>query len=124
MTADQLRAHALATGSEATIGGRPFNTARAVVAPKPAAPKAVEIPPNPAPALAAPPAPETFTRAEVDQMLADQERRLTDRMTQLFASLARPAEPDADDLKPAGLKPTYNADGSIAFIGIDWQRMQ
>lgn len=127
MTADQLRATALAMGAEAVIGGRPFNSARAVVQPqaKPPAPPLAAAAALPLPP--APPAPETFTRAQVEQMLAEQETRLTERMAGMLANLARPApaaaEPE-DEYHAAALVPEYGPDGMIKRIDIDWQRLQ
>lgn len=117
MTADELRTHALRTGAEVVIDGKPFNTARAQVQVAKSVPK-----PAPAPAV---PQQATFTRAEVEQMLAEHETRVLDRMLNMVGALKAPEE-EADEpgMCAVGFTPKYNPDGSIAFVGVQYERLQ
>lgn len=121
MTSTELRALALRSGAEVVIDGKRFNTGRAQVASAPAAPKLVATAPEPA----APPAPaaQTFTRAEVELMLAEQETRLLQRLVALIPK-QQAAEPDEDDLQPIGFNVKYRQDGAIEFVGVEYARLQ
>lgn len=128
MTTDQLRALALATGAEATIDGKPFNTARQVVTPKPitaAPPRAAAAPPlpsSPSTSATAAPAP-TFTREQVDQMLAEQEERFTARLTSLLAGLQAP-QAAGQEFYATEFTPKFDKDGQIEVVSVAWERLQ
>lgn len=79
-----LRRVALRNGAELIVDGKPFNAARqqiAVVPPKPAPA------PEPEPAPAPVPAQESFTRAEVERLLAAQDQRLEQRFAEIIRQL-------------------------------------
>lgn len=130
MTADQARAHALRSGAELVIGGRHFNSDRAQVvkpisaapAPRAAAPTLPVAPSTPA--AAAPPPPETFSKADVEQMLAKQEERFTERLTNLLSSLQRPESDDKSEFYATGFKPEMDKDGCITFVKVQYERLQ
>jgi hypothetical protein len=125
MTEDQLRRHALATGSELHIDGRPFNTERAQVAlpraaaaPPPAAAERREAPP------AAAPLTPSFTLADVEQMLADQEERFMRQLSTMLETIASLKENASEGLVPEGFTPKYDSDGAITFVGVTYARIQ
>lgn len=120
MTADQFRAHALSMGAEASIGGRPFNTARAVVPPKPitAAPPPVAAIAPPAPAPAPAPQVDTFTRADVEALLREQSDRFDRRLATMLA------QREDDGMRPVGFTPVYGPDGEILDLGVRYERIQ
>jgi hypothetical protein len=120
MTAEDLRRHALAVGAEAVIDGEVFNTAMAKVRYKPPpAPKALDEPlPQPEP-------PDTFTRAEVRQLLEDQESRMQAHM-QTMVAMFKAAQPPAKAEKPdrpllKSVVPTYDRDGAITRADIEYR---
>ena len=120
MTADQLRAMALRHGGTADIGGVKFNTARAVVPPKPitaAPPPALPAPAIAAPAPAAPPAADTFTRAEVEKLLAEQSDRFERRIAAVLA------ETEYEDLA-ASFTPKYDTEGRIVVVDVQYHPLQ
>jgi len=129
MTADELRAHALRTGAEVSIDGKVFNSARAQIEPK-----AITAAPTPrapvVPVPVAPPAVESFTRAEVERLLAEQDARFTAQLQLIASMVSKPEpEPDADDGKEYGMcavgfTPKYNDDGLITFVGVQYERLQ
>lgn len=132
MTEDELRKLALATGAELVVDGKSFNAGRAKVdaqrAPEPepaAAPPVAEPPPAPAPA------PEsTYTRADVEQLLAAQEARLMGVVASLIAQAsAPPAEPGEPgeataQMLATGFRPEYDKNGAITFVGVNYERLQ
>lgn len=117
---NEARRRALAVGGELLIDGQPFNTARNRAAAKPAGPQ------RPAPA------PQTFTRAEVDALLAEQlaevearwQRRVAEAVesaaqaaAQSHRTAAPPAAP-ARDTTPRQWRfdVKYNTRGAISSI--------
>ena len=117
LTADELRAHALRTGAEVIIDGRPFNTARATIqAPKPKPAIAVPAaPPAPAPVAPEP----SFSRAEVERLLAEQEQRLQAQVQTMVAMLKaaeRPARP-----RITAVVPVYDYDKNGAITKVNFQ---
>ena len=120
MSADELRRQALSMGAEAVIDGRSFNASRTQIkpaAPKPAAPTIALVPPAPAPAAAEP----TFTRSEVERLLAEQETRILAQVRTLTEALRSSAKPGA---VPVGFQPKYGRDGEITFVGVQYQQLQ
>lgn len=96
-TAD-LRRLALATGAEVVIDGQTFNASRAQLAlqPPPSKPPAAVVEPAVAAPAPAAPAIETLTRAQVDQMLAAHNLRITEQFASIIAALKQaPATPGA-----------------------------
>jgi hypothetical protein len=121
MTEDQLRRHALASGAELTIDGRPFNTERAQVAvPRAAA----RPPPIPVPAAPPPPAAPNFTQADVERMLAEQEARFTQQLSAMLQAITSLKENASEGLVPEGFTPKYDSDGAITFVGVTYARIQ
>ncbi len=116
LTADELRAHALRTGAEVIIDGRPFNTARAQIQP-PAKPKpAIAVPPAPAPVAPEP----SFSRAEVERLLAEQEQRLQAQIQTMAAMLKaseRPARPRITAVVPVY---DYDKHGAITKVNLQY----
>lgn len=110
-------------GGEAVISGKRFNTTRAVVPPKPitAAPPPLSAAPITPPAAVTPPA-QGFSQAQVEQMLAGQEDRFTQRLQGILASLQRPA--DKADFYATGFKPELDKDGAISFVKVEYERLQ
>lgn len=120
MTSDQLRSMALRHGGTAVIGGKPFNTARAVVPTKPitaAPPPVAAVAPAPAPAAPAPQV-DTFTRAEVEELLREQSDRFDRRLATVLA------QRDDDGMRPVGFTPVYGPDGEILDLGVRYERVQ
>lgn len=138
MTLAELHAHALKHGAEVSVGGRRFNAGRAEmsVKPKPAhlapvvtlPPRATAAPPPappiassaaPAPPHEAPPA-DTVTRAELQQLLLEQEERLGRQMALAVQMLRGEVEED----RPATLKPVYDDEGRLVKVDVDYPRLQ
>ena len=119
MTEEQLRRHALATGSELHIDGRPFKTERAqVVVPPPRAAT---------PAAAAPraePTAPSFTLVDVERMLADQEARFMQQLSTMLQTISGMKESAAEGLVPEGFTPQYDSSGAITFVGVTYTRIQ
>lgn len=119
LTADELRAHALRTGAEVIIDGRPFNTARAQIQ-APAKPLVKPAPVPIAPPIPAPITPEpSFSRAEVERLLADQEQRLQAQIQTMVAMLKaaeRPARP-----RITAVVPVYDYDKHGAITKVNFQ---
>jgi len=128
MTEEQLRRHALATGSELHIDGRPFNTERAQVAlPRTVTPaRAAAAPPPPVPlntpATAAPA--QSFSLADVEKMLAAQEERFMRQLATMLETISGLKESSSDGLVPQSFTPKYDADGVITFVGVTYARIQ
>lgn len=121
MSTDELRRFALANGAELVIEGKRFNSGRqqmdAPLATKPAA-----APPAPAAASAnpAPAGQESFSRAEVEMLLAEQEGRLLAHLSQILAPMAAPA----DNMVATSVVPHYLPTGEISNVDIKWGTIQ
>jgi hypothetical protein len=91
-TAD-LKRLALATGAEVVIDGKPFNTGRSQVSavPKRAAPLDPPVITEPPPPI---PVAESLTRAQVEEMLAAHNQRVTAQIGSIIAALKAPARSD------------------------------
>jgi len=128
MTEEQLRRHALATGSELHIDGRPFNTERAQVALPHTAmpPRAAATPPPPVPlntpATAA--LPQSFSLVDVEKMLAAQEERFMRQLATILETISNLKENASEGLVPEGFTPKYDSDGAITFVGVTYARIQ
>lgn len=116
MTPEELRRHALKTGAELDLGGTRFNTARAQVS---SVPRALAAQPP----VQVDPAPQTFSRSEVEKMLAEQEARFQEKLTSLLATMQTGAARRRDGLVPVGFTPNYKPDGSIAFVGVEYRKI-
>lgn len=107
---DEARRLALTVGAELQAGGTLFNSTRAQVAkPAPA--------PRPEPSAPAPaPAEPTFTRAEVEQLIAANNARMHEMFAKAIASLSaqRPAAP----VQPAqwDFDIVENSEGAIVHV--------
>ncbi len=117
MSADDLRRHALATGSEVVINGVPFNTAREVVVARRA--------PAPQPVALVPPAPRPeqplSLLVDVAKLIADAERRLEAK----FAPPASVPTAVAElELIPITVVPRYSADNTLPFIDVVQRRQR
>lgn len=124
MTPDELRQHALRTGATVTIDGKLFNAAGVKLAPTAAAPApkppALATTADTAPALAAP----TFTRAEVEAMLAQAEARFQAQLTGVLNMLKTANQARQEGAVAVGFTPTYDKLGAITFVGVQYQRLQ
>lgn len=119
LTADELRAHALRTGAEVVIDGRPFNTARVQIQPITKPSKSLATPvPMPTPPQSPPQS--TFTRADVEQMLAEQEQRLQAHFLTVVAMMKPAAKPAR--ARPIGVVPTYDQKNAIISVAIKYQQ--
>lgn len=122
MTSDQLRSMALRHGGTAVIDGKVFNSERAKVTPPPitaAPPPPVSLSSPPA-AVAPPPiAPQadTFTRTEVELLLAEQAKNFERRIADVLA------ETEYEDLA-ASFTPKYDADGRILTVDVRYHPLQ
>lgn len=88
-----LRRLALATGASVEIDGRPFNAGNIQMLVSSPRPKLVADASREPPAYVAEPAPapaQTLTRAEVDQMLAAHNLRVTEQIASIIAALKQP----------------------------------
>ena len=116
MTSAQLRSRALRHGGTAVIDGKVFNSERAKVTPPPitaAPPPPVSLSSPPAavaPPPIAPPA-DTFTRTEVELLLAEQAKNFERRIADVLA------ETEYEDLA-ASFTPKYDADGRILTVDV------
>lgn len=122
MTSDQLRSMALRHGGTAVIDGKVFNSERAKVVPPPitAAPPPPVLPSSPPAAVAPPPiAPQadTFTRTEVELLLAEQAKNFERRIADVLA------ETEYEDLA-ASFTPKYDADGRILTVDVRYHPLQ
>mgnify|MGYP006921284323 CR=1 FL=1 len=117
MTADDLRAHALRTGSEVVIDGKPFNTQRAQIQPQartlakpaPVEPIAPPIPPQ-----------STITREELERLLFEQEMRLQAMFQTAVTMLKATGKPSR--ARPTGVVPTYDQKGAITAVAFQYQQ--
>lgn len=111
-SADEARRLALATGAELSVEGQTFNSQRTQLREVAAARPAPE-PPAPAPA---PAPPDTYTRAEVDALLAKQAAKHAEQLARVLASLksSAPAAP----VSPAqwDFDIVENAEGAIVKV--------
>lgn len=107
---DDARRLALAAGAELQAGGTLFNAGRAKVTGPAPAPRAAE------PAPAAAPAEPTFTRAEVEKMIAESNARMHELLAKALASLNSP-RPDAP-VQPAqwDFDIVENSEGAIVHV--------
>lgn len=136
MTTAELHALALKQGAEVSVGGRRFNSDRsemnvkappprplaAVTSIRPAA--AAPTPPS-APitaAAAAPASVDAVSRTELERLLLEQEMRFTKQLTMLVDAMRR--DDDDEDERPAAFKPTYDADGQITLVEVQYQALQ
>lgn len=125
MTPDELRQHALRTGATVTIDGKLFNAGGVKLAPPTAAapapkPPALATTADTAPALAAP----TFTRAEVEAMLAQAEARFQAQLAGVLNTLKTANQARQEGAVAVGFTPTYDKNGAISFVGVEYQRLQ
>jgi len=118
-SAAELRRLALRTGAEVEIDGRPFNAARAVVALQPSpssVPAAAPEPAAAAPALPPEPA-QTLTQAQVEQMLAAHNARITEQITSIIAALKQaPQNPPGAAVREWDFHVEYDSHHAITNV--------
>ena len=118
LTADQLRKHALATGSELEMGGSRFNSDRAQLLPTdmPVATAVASVALPPPPAAPTEPA---MTRAEVAALMAERDAvwsRQIDHLTKVFAEALKAAQPTGKPARVAKFDITYDRDKCVTSI--------
>lgn len=117
-TESDLRRLALRSGAEVQMDGQVFNSERLVVDPPP--PSAPAPVPPPVPPAPAPPPVEFMTRQDVEQLLAEHERRLFQQFEAMLRSMKEmlTAPPPQPAQMPREWKHdiTYSRDGEIQSV--------